>query len=190
MSDGGTEGLWIGDAAGSDARRMVDCVAPCLYLDDPDWSPDARRVVFEHVHQTGRSQDAEIDAVTLSIVLMSGADQRVRGSTDPALFAATADWSPDGKLIVYSALPTARAEAPDLFTLRARGGTPTRLTRPARTGGFAAEPGFDPDGSRVAFSGRETPDDGLLLSVPTTGGRVREAIPGVQVLGRHPRVRP
>jgi len=76
------------------------------------WSPDARHVVFEHVHQTSRSQDAEIDAVTLSIVLMSGADQRVRGITDPALFAATADWSPDGKLIVYSALPMARAEAP------------------------------------------------------------------------------
>ena len=46
----------------------------------------------------------------------------VRALTDPRLFAATADWSPDGKRIVYSALAEPDGEAPDLFWIRPTGG--------------------------------------------------------------------
>ena len=59
------------------------------------WSPDGSEIVFEGVHKAGTGVDAEIDGVSLRI---ADRDAATAGPplTDPELFAATADWSPDG----------------------------------------------------------------------------------------------
>ena len=54
--------------------------------------------------RAGRGPDADIDGVTLSIVRLDKPGHPVRALTDPQLYAATADWSPDGERIAYSAL--------------------------------------------------------------------------------------
>jgi Tol biopolymer transport system component len=110
----------------------------------------------------------------------------VRSLTDPALFAATADWSRDGELIVYSALPKAGGEAPDLFTIAPDGSDIRRRTTLADGGGSAQEPTFDLDGSSVVF----VADGAAPLSrVDLDSGVVSTAF-AADTAGNHPRPRP
>ena len=232
---GSTDDLWVVNADGTRARKLVDCTAHCNYLDDPAWSPDGSQVVYartEHdgarnsletvdvrtgrihvlrgpsthtffagprwsprgsavvcevVHKRGRGIDDGITGVVLSIV---DVDTRTTlGLTDPRLFAATADWSPDGSTLVYSALPVRGAEAPDLFTIRPDRTGRHRITTVADHGGYAAEPTFTPDGRTVVFSGQvgSASESDQLLRVSTLGGDV-SSFHGLA--GRHPRWRP
>ena len=242
MNDGSTDDLWVTDVGGTQPRRLLDCVAPCLYIDDPSWSPDGRTVafsrtvdrhgsglstlevvdvatgetevllrpsrreftagvrwspdgeslVFELVRKVDRGVDSDISGVTLSIVGRHSRFHAVRHLTDPALFAATADWSPDGRWIVYSALPTASDESPDLFVVRPGGGTPRRVTHLIPDGGYAAEPAFTRDSQAIVFSGRtdSSPGEGVLLTVSLDGTEVRSAFGQDLVHGRHPRLQP
>ena len=128
----------------------------------PRWSPRGSAIVCEVVHKRGRGIDDGITGVVLSIV---DVDTRTTlGLTDPQLFAATADWSPDGSTLVYSALPVRGAEAPDLFTIRPDRTGRHRITTVADHGGYAAEPTFTPDGRTVVFSGQRR----IVLRGPTS----------------------
>lgn len=251
MTDGATDDLFVADAGATQATKLLDCVSPCVYLDDPSWSPDGEqvvysrtvdqegvasstlesvevatgevhvllgplteqftagarwspdgnRLVFELVSKVGPGLDADVSGVTLCVVRLDLTHENIQSTTDPAqlveqgltdprLFAATADWSPDGRSIVYSALPAPSSEAPDLFLIDARGGETTRLTRVVDDGGYASEPTFTPDGGGVVFSGGRSADEGeVLLVVSTDGTRLALATGDVEVHGRHPRVR-
>lgn len=155
------------------------------------WSPDASQVVFESVHKAGPGLAAEVDGVSLRIVDL--ATGKVGPAlTAPDLFAATADWSPDGSTIVYSALAEPGAEAPDLFVLPAAGGEPRRLTTVGDAGGYAAEPDWRADSARIVFSGK-LPDSfrsGVLLTVSIDGGGKPMEMGVTTIVGRHPRVEP
>jgi len=241
MTDGTTDDLFVAVAGESEATKILDCVAPCLYLDDPSWapdgeqvvfsrtvdrdgngistletvdvatgrtrvllgpwsrhfsagarwSPDGRQIVFEMVDKIGAEVDAEISGVTLTLLDSVDTDRlSVENLTDPALFAATAYWSPNGWWVVYSALPTAGADAPDLFVLDPVSGDPVRLTTLADVGGYAAEPTYSRDGEWIVFSGGRGPDEsGLLLRVRPDGTDLGPATGAVEVHGRHPSLR-
>jgi Tol biopolymer transport system component len=156
------------------------------------YSPDGRQVVFEKVHKTHRGPGSDIDGVTLSVVRLDKPEHPVRSLTDPQLYAATADWSPDGRRIVYSALATTDGSAEDLFWIRPAGGAPTRLTHLADDGGYAREPAWLPDGTGVLFSGLLDAGSGNpeLLSVWLDGGGLGPAFGDDTIYGRHPRVQP
>lgn len=156
------------------------------------YSPDGHQVVFEKVHKIGRSPDADIDRVTLSVVRLDTPGHPVRSLTDPRLFATTADWSPDGERIVYSALADPDDPAEDLFWIRPAGGTPTQLTHVVDDGGYAHEPAWLPDGTGVLFSGHLDEGAGSpeLLSVQLDGSGLGPAFGDDVLFGRHPRVQP
>lgn len=161
---------------GPDSRRFFAGVR---------WSPDGRQLVVEDVHKTGVGLDADVTGVTLAKVNPRRGLERAL--TDPALFAATAAWSPDGRTIVYSALPSAASAAPDLFTLDLRSGRTNQVTWLGDAGGYATEPTFGPDGTSIYFSGQRSADEdpGMLLRVDH-GGAVDDAL-GRPLAGQHPR---
>ena len=98
--------------------------------------------------QDRRGPDADIDGVTLSVVRLDKPSHPVRALTDPQLYAATADWSPDGERIAYSALAERRRRGTGplldrAWRRRADAGSrrwPTRAASPP-------EPGWLADGS-------------------------------------------
>ena len=155
------------------------------------WSPDGSRIVFEDVHKTGPGLEAEIDGVSLRIVERD-AHRAGPALTRPGLFAATADWSPDGTTIVYSGLEAPDAEAADLFVIPAGGGEPRQVTTLADAGGYANEPTWRADSSHVVFSGKlpGSFQGGVLLTVPVDGSAAPQPLGGATIIGRHPRVEP
>lgn len=154
------------------------------------WSPFGSHIVYESVHTVSRRVDAEVDGVSLRIAT-PGSHVPGPALTEPSLFAATADWSPDGRQIAYSSLARPDSEASDLFLIPAGGGEPRPLTHLADAGGFAQEPDWQGDGESIVFSGRlaDRAGSAVLLEVPADGGTPADL--GLRaVIGRHPRVEP
>lgn len=91
----GTEDLWVVNADGSSRRRLVDCVAPCRWLDDPAWSPDGTRVLYSRMNERDGVSSSTLETINVrtrrTTVLLTGT------VTD---FFAGQRWSPDGKRIV------------------------------------------------------------------------------------------
>ncbi len=155
------------------------------------FSPDGDEVVFEKVQKLGRPHDADIRSVALVVTRLDQPGRPGRRVTDPRLFAATADWSPDGERIVYSALGEPDGEAPDLFWIGPAGGEPTRITSLAADNQYAADPAWLPNGTGVLFSGRlKGAGSPELLSVRIDGSALGPAFGDEVIFGTHPRVQP
>lgn len=235
MTDGTTDDLFIADAGATEATKLLDCESPCVYIDDPAWSPDGERIaysrmldrdgvasytletvevatgrfrivmgpmtmhgtagvrwspngrklVFEMVDTTTDEPDAEITGVTLTTY--SFRDDSISALTERKLYAATADWSPDGQWIVYCGLAKPGDETTELFRVDKFGARHQQLTHLAQTGGYAAEPTYAADG-RILFSGGRTADESEVL-LALDGNDVVLATGEVVVSGRHPRVK-
>ena len=152
-------------------------------------APDGQSVVFELVHKAGPEVEADVTGVTLSIAGLTSTPASVAGITDPALFAETADWSPDGSLIVYAALAAAGDKAHDLYTVHTDGSGLTRVTNLASTGGNATHPTFTADGTGLIFVATINGID-RLARVDLDGSNLRGATSGGYLQGHHPRDRP
>jgi Tol biopolymer transport system component len=232
----GRDDLWVVDADGENAQVLADCTSPCIYYDDPAWSPDGQTIaacklveadgnavaslvsvdvnsgaetalagfdptefcagprfapdgtalVLEVVARDGLPVSSAIIGATLTVLDLASSPPTELALTDPALFAATADWNRTGELIVYSALPAPDATSNDLFTIRPDGSDPQRLTTLSDDGGNAVQPSFDQSGSSVVFvdaSARQ------LTRVDLANGSITPAFPS-DVFGDHPRARP
>ena len=113
---------------------VVRKAPPTDFYAGPRWSHDGGSIVVEVVHKSGPDVFSDATGVTLSVVDPRVTPPSILPLTEPDLFAATADWSPTGDTIVYSALATPHADAPGLFEIH----TPTRLTLTVDTGPFVA----------------------------------------------------
>lgn len=239
FSDGLRDDLWVADADGSGAERLLDCAGACVALDDPSWSPDGRAVVYtrlqetsgsalgtleilhladrrrdvvltaapdrfmagprwapdgrsvvvEMVRRSGRGLDDEVTGAALAIVDLAGGPTRVREITEPAAFAETADWHPDGDLIVYAARPEPGAESTGLFTIRPDGSGSRPLPTPGADAGI--HPSFTPDGQRIVFEATIRAGDtpGMAL-IARDGSDLQPATASGYIPGVHPRLRP
>ncbi len=158
--------------------------SPNTYCAGPRWSPDGRSIVLELVDREGTALDSNMVGVTLSIVDLAGDPATARSLTEPALFAATADWNKSGDLIVFSALVEPGGDRPDLFTIAPDGSGLQRLTFRSDNGGSATEPSFDAAGATVVFVA-----DGALKRLDLATGETTPAF-AAPTQGQHPRPRP
>lgn len=173
------------DAVTGDKSTLAT-LEPKDFCSGARWSPDGRMLVMEVVHRDGTTLESNVIGVTLSTVDTSVTPPTLVALTDPALFAATADWNDAGDLIVYSALASSDAAGPELFTIKPDGSGLTQLTSVVSGGGTAEEPSFNQDGTAVVFVDRSAPG---LVSVNLATGTVTPAF-AKSTVARHPRVRP
>lgn len=165
------EGIAIMDADGSNVRTLVardfrdDTYAPWdMGVSKPSWSPDGRRIVFEHLGD-GDMQPAQIfvvnvDGSGLDRLTSPGGGYRYAES-DPA-------WSPDGKLIALWSWGWGIA----LVDANSRLATPLHHDFPEVA--YGSRPAWSPDGTLLTFvAGRFTRGKPEVWIMNANGGALR-----------------
>src|SRR5262249_1747782 len=94
----GSWDIWIANIDGTDARVFVDCVAPCITLDAPAFSPDGTTVAFSRLDQVG---DDDLPS-SIEIADVATAQTRPVLSTPSGVYVTDPRWSPDGRSLVVT----------------------------------------------------------------------------------------
>ena len=91
-----TPDIWVADITTWKARKVVDCAAPCLWVQEPAWAPDGNRIAYQRHLSTAAGETSQIEILDTG----SGATSIVfKTGTDRGVFAPR--WSPDGKSLVF-----------------------------------------------------------------------------------------
>jgi Tol biopolymer transport system component len=143
----GTDGIWLVDPDGSNLRRIG------RYGSRPSWSPDSRRLLYEHREGPNFPQ---------SLLAVLDVDT---GSTRELGDGQKARWSPDGQMIAYERVLGCECP-PEIRVLSIATGASRRLAR-----GYT--PTWSPDGRRIAFIRAPGVVPISLWTVPTGGGKPR-----------------
>lgn len=137
------EGIYLMDARGAHLRRVTTLPADDANDLAPRFSPNGKRLVFTRYRGTGRSEQAALFTV--------GVDGTgLRQVTSFAIHAGDADWSPDGRRIVFEAYPNPAAYG-DVYVVSATGGRPVNLTKNPVGQAGSADPVWSPDGTQILF---------------------------------------
>ena len=120
---------------------------------DPSWSPDGSTIAYIHWCKV----PGEEGAFDLALYVMNrdGTGQRPLLGCSAKRFISNANWSPDGRRIVFevgTARPRGRSGAErqsDIAVINADG---TGLRRLTRTAALETHPVWSPDGRRIAFT--------------------------------------
>lgn len=158
----GTEDLWIGDVDGSGngsgAEVLVDCVAPCVWVDEPGWDASGERVVFQRMVEADEGIRSTLEVLHLD----TGEIDLVATAPSKTVYLAPS-WSPDDSTMAVEvlSLPEATLEAEPIgdaigvLDMAAPERGVALLTDPALWGNT---PTWNPDGSLIAFAERDDPD--------------------------------
>jgi Tol biopolymer transport system component len=176
------------DVASGDIAVVYSTTEVGLFA--PRWSPDGTAIVMEMPAFTG----GELTGDSLGVLDLSTSPATLREVVPPAVLANNPDWSPDGKLIAFSA-PGPGGEPggshSDLWVV-APDGTGMRQVTAVGTSGSAVQPTFLPDGSGIMFK-LDAPDlraDSAMAVVSLDGKEMRPATSSGYLYGWHPRMRP
>lgn len=153
--------IWSMNANGSGLRRLTSAVGTD---DDPQWSPDGKRIVFtsERDHQSSNPQ-----LVTAEIYVMNADGSGQRRLTSNSVEDWVPTWSPDGKRIAF-ARPGAQAGFDfDVWVMNADGGAQKDIT-PGPGRDFS--PDWSPDGKRIVFASDDDGDYDLYSVTPDGSG--------------------
>jgi Tol biopolymer transport system component len=170
-ADGQYDSVWVMNADGSDERELVTTrnrgAGSCGCDVDPTVSPDGKTITYVRVKgDWGQNQ-------TLMSIGLDGTGLK-RLTPRSFVVAIKHDWSPNGKLIVFSSPSDRPGKSANLWVMRPDGSRPRALTH--YTGGksqaFAGS--FSPDGKWIVF--RMEDDKGYHLS------RIRPDGTGMHVL--------
>ncbi len=150
--------LWVANADGSEARRVLEarvgCEARTCYLTYPAWSPDDRSLAFV------RFAEAEDGATTgrIEVVDVESGERRVVWTPPARTLPNYPRWSPDGASLVFeqtrypSAVPesgTDLGSAIAVVDVSAVPATPRVITRWDARGTY---PDWSPDGETIVFT--------------------------------------
>ena len=124
---------------------------PAAVDDDPDWSPDGRKIVFTSHPATDNNKIDDHPAAEIYVTDAGGAG-RLQRLTNNAEEERAPSWSPDGKRILFMCRKGSPPEggvipAFELCVMNADGTGLTRLTNTGRT----LTPNWSPDGQQIVF---------------------------------------
>jgi Tol biopolymer transport system component len=147
--------LWLVNRDGSGLRRFPVDVPKCANCESsegsPSWSPDGRRLVFEH----GEREPGSWGGADVWVADLDG--QKLRRLAAPG---ESPRWSPDGTRISYLAFPYHGDPAPEVHVVDADGSNDRNLGR-------GESPVWSPRGATLAFEGVRFPK--RVYVVPPTG---------------------
>jgi Tol biopolymer transport system component len=126
-----TQVIWVGDADGGNTSLLVDCQAPCEWVDEPAWSPDGGSVAYQRTTSKGG-----VDVSTLEILDLATRQTRVLFTAPTGQAVSAPRWSGDGTRLVFEYLtsPAADAEVTDealaIIDVTSASPTPRQITKP------------------------------------------------------------
>jgi Tol biopolymer transport system component len=167
--------IWIGEVATGEVRQVTSNThPPCDREILPRWSPDGRRLTYWRELAKGGS----LVGTSLYVIDADGAHER--RLTEPSMFAAEPDWSPDGRWIVFSTHARSEfecCEVSDLFRMHPDGSGVEQLTDFGDAEHRAGQPRYTPDGDWIIFTYKT--ETGLSLwALPAEGGDPVEIVAG------------
>jgi TolB protein len=142
--------VWVMNADGTDPRRLTSFTADAPYSQDVGpgaWSPDGTQLVI------ARSMSPVGEPAGGSALFIINADgSGLRQLTPWALRAGSrADWSSDGRRIVFRTIPPNDEPGGDIYTIRPDGRGLRQLTH-FPPDGVLGELGFSPDAKSIVFT--------------------------------------
>jgi Tol biopolymer transport system component len=122
----------------------------------PRWSPDGTQIAIVVSHYVYPPADPLLGS-SVAVVSADGSEAAApRVLTDPALFGAYPDWSPDGQRIVFNIYDLVSfqdtTKAANLYTVRPDGTGLTQVTHFGENDTRATQPSWTPDGTRIIFT--------------------------------------
>jgi len=159
------QGIYVIRSDGSaPPRRITTLPAGSWWQELPRFSPDGSRLVFNEyrggkVLRNHRDGALVAEQAALFTVRTDGTD--LRQITPWGIHATDADWSPDGKRLVFGAQPTHIGNIGDVMIADADGGHLKDLTQDHGLTGIgnikavqyaeSINPAWSPDGSKIIF---------------------------------------
>ncbi len=173
----GTVDLWTVNADGTGATLILDCVDPCIWVDDPAWSPDGTSIAYSRMTDTGGVGRGTLEVLNLDTGLMT-----VILDAEATDFFAGTRWSPDGNSLAIEVVHRSGELVDDqivgvtlsVVDLEQTPAQVLPITDPIL---FAVTPAWSPDGttivySALAFAGAETSDLYTIRPDGTGGSRL------------------
>jgi Tol biopolymer transport system component len=179
----GRQEIHVMDSDGTNVRRLTTLPAHAIFDLAPRFSPDGRRIVF-----TRYVKDNAVSAL-FTVRVDGGGLKRL---TPWSNGANDADYSPNGKKLVFEAFSLARGRRchGDIYTVDSDGQHLTNITHNRCQAG-SADPVWSPNGKKILFlqrraEGDEVSPPGFGLAKMNPDGSARHFISPNPVEGHHP----
>jgi Tol biopolymer transport system component len=160
-------GLWIGDLSTGEVTRITSNTdPPCDREYTPHWSPDGTQLTYwRDPYENGRPTGT-------SVFVIDAEGTNEQQLTDPAMFAGSPDWSPDGEWIIFSTYPLVEfqcCQVSNLYRMHPDGTGMEQLTDYPTDELRATQPRYTPDGRWIVVTA-VTPSSRILWAIPAAGG--------------------